>query len=195
MTIASGPGSVALAQHQLADREAEEARGGGAPADALGQASGAGIAPSVKRSPTQPVARPSARQGPDHPEDVAEQQRGERHADPEGDVDHRRREGRSARSCPRSGIDGEEEDDEAERAQEHLERHWEDEEVLLGRGFRRGRDQPSARATKETTSTAAAARRTGSRGPGGRRGRRSACAKRSTRRVRRNGPADAGPFS
>ena len=60
--IASGPGSVALAQHELADREAEEAGGGGKRPRRSGT-SGAGIAPSVKRSPTQPVARPSARQG------------------------------------------------------------------------------------------------------------------------------------
>ena len=112
-------GLAGLGPAQLADREREQPDGGRPAAEALGvvqrlgQRAGA-VADQADAAADRP---PRAQQ----PEDVAEQQRGERDADPEADVDHRRREVRvRPLGAEQARVDGDEEDEDAECAEQDL---------------------------------------------------------------------------
>ena len=199
MITASGPGLGRARPAQLADREAEQHRGGGEPAEALGVGAAARAARPRRRSawPPSRSPRPIARHGLQQREDVAEQQREERHADPEADVDRGRREVLALRvRAEQAGVGGDEEDDDAEQAAAAP-------RARAGSGTAPGRASPSGAAA---TSRARARRtrrparpprrrRTASRGSAGRRGRRSR-GRRGARAesMNDNGPADAGPF-
>ena len=121
MRSASGPGSVALAQHSSQMAKANRPAAAGKRPSRSGYSSGSGSASRATRAATQPVPRPIARHGLTQREDVSEEERDERDADPEADVDRRRREvlalGARAGDA-RVGDDGEDED--AERAEQDL---------------------------------------------------------------------------
>ena len=92
MSTASGPGSRAVAQHSSQIVKSEDPERRRPVAEALGVGQRLGHA-----APREPRARPAggaAERAPwaQQPEDVAEEQRDERDADPEADVDRGRRE-------------------------------------------------------------------------------------------------------
>ena len=195
MMSASGPGSVARAQQSSQIAKPNSTAAAGIRPRRSGYSSGSGS--SLKRFATQPVARPSARHGLSSAKTSPKQQREDRDADPEADVDRGRREVLALRvGAEEPGVDGEEEHEDAERAEHDLERAREREQHLPGLRFSRG--APSRARARRTRRPARLPRRrrTASPGSGDRRGRRCR-GRRGARGESRNenGPADAGPLS
>ena len=83
------PGLAAGRPAQLADHEREDPRRGGPVAEALGVREHLALREAVRDPARRAADRPPR---VEQPEPVAEHQRQERHADPEADVDRRRRE-------------------------------------------------------------------------------------------------------